>query len=88
DGRGLSTQVADLAAFFLTAGACILVGLTTGDRLWFYPTILMLGLAAVGRVLAWLVHGAALTLDMIAVEAIVSTVLVFVARAPTSRDRA
>ncbi len=54
DGRGLSTQLADLASFFLTLGGCILAGLITGNRLWFYPAVSLLGVAAFGRVLAWL----------------------------------
>jgi hypothetical protein len=76
-GAGLSTQIADLAAFFLTLGGTILMGLASGARVWFYPPIMLLALALVGRLIAWLVHGAALTLDMIAVEAIVIVILVF-----------
>ncbi|MEO0606537.1 MAG: hypothetical protein AAF211_34235, partial [Myxococcota bacterium] len=32
DGVGLSTQIGDLGAFFLTLGTCMLAGLTTGQR--------------------------------------------------------
>ncbi len=74
-GVGLSTQLADLASFFLTLGFCILAGLATGRRLWFFPAILLLGLAMIGRIIAWLAHGAALPADMIAVEVAVIALL-------------
>ncbi len=77
-GVGLSTQIADLASFFLTLGGCMLIGLTTGNRVWFYPAIMLLGIAAGGRILAWLFHDAALALDMIIVEVIVAALLYFV----------
>lgn len=74
-GAGLSSQIADLASFFLTLGACILAGLLTSRRVWFYPAILLLGLATIGRLVAWLVHGADLTVGMIAVELVVIALL-------------
>lgn len=57
DGVGFSTQIGDLASFFLTLGSYILLGLVTGNRTWFYPPMMLLGLAALGRALAWLIHG-------------------------------
>jgi energy-converting hydrogenase Eha subunit E len=69
-GVGLSTQIGDLASFFLTLGSCVMIGLITSKREWFYPAIMLLSIAAVGRILFWLFHDAALALDMIAVEAI------------------
>jgi hypothetical protein len=80
-GAGLSTQIADLAAFFLTLGGTILIGLATGNRVWFYPPIMLLAFAIGGRLIAWLVHGADLTVDMIAVEAVVIGILVANVRA-------
>jgi hypothetical protein len=55
----------------------MLIAQFSGSRFWFYPPIMLLGLAAFGRVIAWLFHGAALTYDMIAVEAAVVALLVF-----------
>lgn len=75
DGAGLSTQIGDLASFFLTAGGCILAALATNQRLWLYPAIGLIGLAALGRTLAWLVHDAALLYDTIAFEIVVTVVL-------------
>ena len=74
-GVGRSTQVADLGAFFLTMGLLILIGVTTLKRIWFYPPMMLLGLAATFRIIAWLVHGAAFAGSMIAVEVIVTTLL-------------
>ncbi|MEL6362521.1 MAG: hypothetical protein AAFR21_15695 [Pseudomonadota bacterium] len=67
-GAGLSTQIGDLASFFITLGACVLIALMSGNRLWFYPAIMLLAFAIVGRWIAWLFHGAELTVGIIAVE--------------------
>ncbi len=75
EGVGRSTQIGDLGAFFLTMGLLILVGVTTLKRVWFYPPMMLLGLAASLRMIAWLVHGAALAGSMIAVEIIVTALL-------------
>ncbi len=80
DSVGLSSQIADLASFFLTLGSCALIGLATGDRLWIYPSILLLGFAICGRLIAWAFHDAALAVEMIAVEAVVISLLLLVAR--------
>ena len=80
EGVGLSSQVGDMSAFFLTLGICMLVGLVTGRRVWFYPPIILLLLTAVGRIVAWLVHDAALALDLIAPEIIVSVILLVAAK--------
>ena len=75
DGVGRSSQIGDMGAFFLTLGLLILVGVTTLKRVWFYPPMMLLGLAASLRIIAWLVHGAALAGSMIAVEIIVTALL-------------
>jgi len=75
EGVGRSTQIGDLGSFFLAMGLLILVGVTTLDRAWFYPPMMLLGLAAIFRIVAWLVHGAALAGSMIAVEIIVTALL-------------
>ena len=84
-GIGLSSQVGDMSAFFLTLGVCILMGLTTQRSVWYYPPIILLSLTAVGRVLAWLLHDAALATQLIALEVIVSLVLLFASRRLPSR---
>ena len=84
-GIGLSSQVGDMSAFFLTLGVCMLMGLTTQRSVWYYPPIMLLLLTAVGRVLAWLIHDAALATQLIAPEVIVSLVLIFASRRLPSR---
>ena len=84
-GIGLSSQVGDMSAFFLTLGVCMLMGLTIQRSVWYYPPIMLLLLTAVGRVLAWLLHDAALATQLIAPEVMVSLVLLFASRRLPSR---
>lgn len=84
-GVGLSSQIADVGSFFIAMGVMILIGLITAQRSWFLAPALMLALAAVLRILAWLVHDAALALDMIIVEVVVA-ILLIAASSRLSRD--
>lgn len=74
---GLSTQIGDLASFFLVLGGCIVVGLVTGRRVLLLPALSLIVTALFGRLLAWQFHGASLPLEMIAVEVSASLVLIF-----------
>ena len=74
-GLGLSSQIGDLGAFFLSLAIFILLALTTGRRTWYYPPIILLGLTAIMRTIAWMFHDASLAVDMIAVEIIACVVL-------------
>lgn len=75
DAAALSTQIGDLSAFFLTIGLCVLLGLSSGRAYWFYPAIMLLGLAAFGRILAWLFYDAAFVGPSIAAELLFSGIL-------------
>ena len=79
-GVGLSSQVGDMSAFFLTLSSCLLIALISGRRSWYYPAIMLLSLTAIGRIIAWLVHDAALALDLIAPEVVVSIILLVASR--------
>ena len=79
EGLGLSSQVGDMSSFFLTLGICMLVALVSGRRAWYYPPILLLLLAAVGRVVAWLLYDAALA-PQIGLEILVAVILLVAAR--------
>ena len=79
EGLGLSSQVCDMSGFFLTLGICILVVLVSGRRAWYYPPALLLLLTAVGRVIAWLLHDAALA-SQIGVEVVVAVILLVASR--------
>ena len=85
DGVGRSTQIGDMAAFFLTLGLLIMMGLVTAHRLWFYPACMLLGLAALGRILAWAAHDAAFAVDLIAVELLITAFLLFASRRLATR---
>ena len=80
DGVGRSSQIGDMSGFFLTLGIIILIALITSKRSWYYPAIILLVITAIGRVLAWLLHDAALAVDMIAPEVIIACLLLFASR--------
>jgi hypothetical protein len=80
DEVGRSTQIGDLASFFLTLGVFILAGVTTGVRAWLYPAIFLLGLAACGRTIAWALHGASLPSGTVAFELAVAGLLYVASR--------
>ena len=79
-GVGLSSQVGDLSAFFLLLGICMLTALVSERRSWYYPPIILLSLTALGRILAWLLHDAALAVDLIAPEVTVAVILLVASR--------
>ena len=64
------------------AGVAPEFGLTLGHGvgLWYYPAILLLSITAIGRIIAWLIHDAALALDLIAPEVIVAAILLIASR--------
>lgn len=77
EGIGRSSQVGDMTAFFLTTGILMLTALVTGRRGYFFAPALLLGLTAVARILAWLIHDAALATHLIAPEIIIAALLLF-----------
>ena len=85
-GQGLSTQVGDLSALFLTIGVCALLGLSTAKHYWYYPAIMLLSFTAFGRIIAWLVHDAALAGSAIAVEIVFSIIFAMAARWLPAKD--
>ncbi|MFT4872643.1 hypothetical protein [Congregibacter sp.] len=86
DGLGRSSQIGDLSSFFLTLGMLILIALITAQRVWYYPAIMLLSFTVLGRLLAWLIHDATLAIEMIAVELIVTCLLLFASRTLTERE--
>jgi hypothetical protein len=80
EGVALSSQVGDMAGFFLTLGSCMLIALISGRRSWYYPAIMLLAITAVGRIVAWLVHDATLALDLIGPEVVVCIILLVASR--------
>ena len=80
EGLGRSTLIGDLAGFFLTLGSCMLIALITKRRAWYYPPIMLLGIAALGRIIAWLIHDASLAGPQIMVELVVAGILLAASR--------
>lgn len=76
---GLSTQIGDLAAFFVSLGVFIIAGVLTQNRVWFYAAAALLLLTALFRLLAWNVHGASLETAAIGIEVVVGALLLFAA---------
>ena len=75
--HGLSTQIGDLASFFLVVGIFTILGLYEKKKFWFYTPIALLSFAALSRIIAFLFHDAALSVDKIVVELIVAGFLLF-----------
>lgn len=80
DGMARSTQIGDLAAFFLLAGITIVVGSRPGRARLLYVPGGLIGGAAVTRTLAWALHGAAFATLFIFVEAATGILLLTAAR--------
>ena len=78
--HGLSTQIGDLASFFLVVGIFSLIGAYTKKPYWLYAPAALVGFAALSRIIAYLAHGAALSTDKILVEVVVMSILLFVAK--------
>jgi len=85
-GRGLSTQIGDLSAFFLVLGLCTLIALLTGRRSWYYPPVMLLLIAAIGRLVAWALHGASLPMQTIGFEIVIASLLLASSRILPDRD--
>ena len=79
-GLGLSSQIGDMSAFFLLLGFCAFMALVTRRGVWYTPAIVLLVLTAIGRIIAWVVHGAAFATDQIGLELLVAVIYWLAAR--------
>jgi uncharacterized membrane protein len=80
EGIGLSSQIGNMSGFFLTLGSCMLIALITERRSWYYPPMMLLAITALGRVVAWLLHGATLAGSQIMIEVVVAFILLIASR--------
>ena len=80
DGIGLSSQIGNMAGFFLTLGSCMLIALISEHRSWYYPPMMLLAITALGRILAWLLHDATLAGSQIMIEVVVAFILLVASR--------
>jgi len=79
DGVARSSQIGDMGSFFFATGAMILIGVATLQRNWLYAASMVIGGAAIFRVLAWLVQDAAFPAHLIAPEVVFAAILLFAA---------
>ena len=80
DGIGLSSQIGNMAGFFLLLGSCMLIALISGHRNWYYPPMMLLAITALGRTVAWLLHDATLAVSQIMTEVVVAIFLLLESR--------
>lgn len=80
EGIALSTQIGDLGAFFFAGGVMALLGAWKQKAEWYLATALLVGTAAVFRILATVVQGAELALPFIVIEVVMTLILVMAAR--------
>lgn len=86
EGLGRSSQIGDFGAFFTAGGIMILTGAIRQKRPWLYAPAMMFCFAALFRTLSWLIQGAAFAGSLIAVELVLTALLLFAAsRLPSER---
>ena len=73
EGVALSTQIGDLASFFVVGGGCALLGLIRNDKSLLAAAAALVGCTAVFRTLAYLAHGADFATAMIVPEVLMFT---------------
>ncbi len=79
DGMGRSSQMGDVGSFFLMGGVIATLGVITLRREWFYAFALLVGGAAVFRIVAWLAHDAPFATVSIIVEVVITALMLFAA---------
>ncbi len=79
-GHGLSTQIGDLASFFLVVGVFTLCAAVKKNTVWLYTPIALFGFAAVSRIVAFLFHDAALSIDKILFELVLAGFFIFLVK--------
>ena len=77
DGLARSSQIGDLGAFFIVAGGFALLGAITRNAALLVAPAALVGVAALFRLLAWLVQDAALAADFIVFELVMCAVFLF-----------
>ena len=78
--HGLSTQIGDLASFFLVVGVFTLCAAVKKNKVWLYTPIALFSFAAISRIIAFVFHDAALSTDKILVELVLAGFLLFLVK--------
>lgn len=87
EGAARSSQIGDVGALFLGMGLMIMTALVTRERVWFVAPAILLGLVAVLRLVAWLLHDAALLMNMIVPEIVIASLLLVASSTLAGEDR-
>lgn len=58
----------------------MLIALVIERRSWYYPPMMLLTITAIGRIIAWLLHDAALAISQIMIEVTVALILLLASR--------
>ena len=75
EGMARNTQVGDFTAFFFALAAFIGLGVVRQQRSWLLAASLVLGSAAVFRILSVVMHDATLVASSVAVEVVGAVIL-------------
>ena len=75
-GLESNSQIGDFTAFFFTAGLFACIGSYRAEHIWLYPTISLIGSAALFRSYAVVAHGSEPLVSTIVFEIVMSAILI------------
>jgi len=75
-GLESNSQIGDFTSFFFTAGLFACIGAYRAEHVWLYPTISLIGSAALFRSYAVIAHGSEPLVSTIVFEIVMSAILV------------
>ena len=75
-GLESNSQIGDFTSFFFTAGLFACIGAYRAEHIWLYPTISLIGSAALFRSYAVVAHGSEPLVSIIVVEIVISAILI------------
>jgi hypothetical protein len=76
EGLGSNSQIGDFTSFFFTAGLFACIGAYRAEHVWLYPTISLIGSAALFRSYAVVAHGSEPLVSTIVFEIVMSAILI------------
>jgi len=75
-GLESNSQIGDFTSFFFTAGLFACIGAYRAEHIWLYPTISLIGSAALFRSYAVIAHGSEPLVSTIVFEIVMSAILI------------
>ena len=75
-GLESNSQIGDFTSFFFTAGLFACIGAYRAEHVWLYPTISLIGSAALFRSYAVIAHGSEPLVSTIVFEIVMSAILI------------